>query len=397
MGIEACTILHVDMDAFFAAIELHDHPELRGRPVIVGSAPDARGVVCTASYEARKYGVHSAMPSRTAYRLCPHGVFLPVRKERYADISRQVMAVFRSVTPMVEQISIDEAFLDVAGILRRFGNPVVVAQHIRALLRSELQLTGSVGVAPNKFLAKLASDMRKPDGLTITPSDPQEILEFLAPLSVSKIWGVGKVTAEHLASKRIRTIGEIQALTRNEAAALLGGGHGRQIWRLSQGLDNRKVDPAPRIEKSISHEDTFPHDISDPKIVRQTLIKLTEKVGRRLRKSGMFATVGQLKLRYGDFTTITRQRRFAPITCHDRDLLRCACGLLEAENVSRPVRLIGFGVSDLRATAAEDEHGQLLLFDETATEEGRRERALDHVVDSLREQLGHDIIRRGDW
>jgi len=253
-----------------------------------------------------------------------------------------------------------------------------------------------VGVACNKFLAKLASDMEKPDGLTIVPSGEEEIRAFLAPLPVRRIWGVGKATGGRLLKHGIRTIGQVQTMTPAEVARLLGPSAGYHIWRLAQGRDDRDVQPGPREEKSLSHEETFPEDCGDWGILRQTLIELVEKVGRRLRRSGRRAAVAQIKVRYHDFQTITRQRRFGKPVDSDRELLDCALSLLEAEGIDEPLRLIGFGVSQLCSDSSSHDADQLLLFAEGETADPR-DTELDRAVDAIRDRYGTSSLRRGDW
>ena len=301
------TILHVDMDAFFAAIEQRDRPEFRGRPVVIGAPPDRRGVVSTASYEARVFGVHSAMPSRTAARLCPQAVFLPVNMAHYHEVSGQIMDLFASFTPHVEQLSVDEAFLDVAGATRLYGDPPDIARTLKDRIKEETGLTASVGVATNKFLAKLASDLEKPDGLTVLPAEPEHILAFLAPLPVEKIWGVGPSASARFRGAGLRTIGDIQVLSEHSLQQLAGKAFGTHVWRLAHGRDSRTVQP-DQGARSISNEYTFDEDCTDPGQVRARLIELTEHVGWRLRRAGLWAGTAHLKLRYEDFTTITRQR-----------------------------------------------------------------------------------------
>jgi nucleotidyltransferase/DNA polymerase involved in DNA repair len=391
-------IFHVDMDAFFAAVEQRERPELRGFPVVVGSPPDKRGVVCTASYEARQFGVRSAMPSRTAYRLCPQAVFLPVRRELYCEVSRQIMAIFERLTPVVEPVSIDEAFLDVAGFLVRHPDPPAVAKSLRRRIYEETGLTASVGVATNKFLAKIASDFRKPAGLTVVPADPAEIVTFLAPMSVSKIWGVGRVTAQTLAEAGIHIIAQLQQTPVDRLERLLGARTAAHLHELAFGRDERPV-VVSREEKSISNETTFDEDCQDPQVVRQTLLELTEKVGRRLRTAQRLAGTAQIKLRFADFTTITRQQAFKPPICSDRALLDCARQLCDRELGDRAVRLIGFGVTNLIEPSLVEEAQPLLFSDraEVYPEENGRDAELDVVVDELRQRFGSGILKRGTW
>ncbi len=389
-GNPSATILHLDMDAFYAAVEVLDHPEWRGKPVIVGSPPDRRGVVSTASYEARKFGVRSAMPSRTAGRLCPQGVFVPVRMARYAEVSRQVMAIIESFTPFYEQVSVDEAFLDISGVLRRWKTGRAVAVALRARIREEIGLTCSVGVATNKFLAKLASDLQKPDGLSEVPLGDDAITAFLAPMPVSRIWGVGKVTEAHCRAFGLRTIGDVQRLGLPGLVPVVGETMARHMVALAHGRDGRVV-VTEYEAKSISNETTFAVDCPDPAIVRQTLVQLVEEVGGRLRADGRLARTGHLKLRYEDFSTLTRQRALAPPTHADHDLIACAVGLFDREAVARPVRLIGFGVSGFDDDPA-DALQPLLVFGEEPGD--RRQDALDRAADALRRRYGRASLRR---
>ncbi len=380
-------ILHVDMDAFFAAVEIRENPELRGKPVVIGSPPDKRGVVSTASYEARKFGIHSAMPSRTAGKLCPHAIFLPVNSTLYSEVSHQVMDILNRFTPYVEQVSIDEAFLDVTGAMRQWTDAVELARALRQTIKDELQLTASAGVAGNKFLAKLASDMDKPDGLTVVPREPDEIVSFLAPLPVGRIWGVGKAAEKRLKRFGITTVEELQEHDETTLRRWFGEAFGSHLWHLARGLDERPI-VTDRDAKSISNEHTFGVDCDNIAVVRQRLIELTENVGRRLRRSEKYAGTGQIKLRFADFKTLTRQQAFPSPTRTDHDLLACALELFEREKVRKPIRLIGFGVANLSETP-----GQQLLFEEP----NHRQQALDEAVDKIRENFGKGALRRGDW
>ena len=384
-------ILHIDMDAFFAAVEQRDHPELRGKPVVVGAPADQRGVVSTCSYEARAFGVHSAMPSREAFRRCPQAIFVPPNMPRYAAVSRQVFAIFERFTPLVEPVSIDEAFLDVTGSRRLFGEPEAIAISIRAAIHAETGLTASVGVAGNKFLAKLASESRKPDGLTVVPRSRTEVLAFLAPLPVGRLWGVGKVMRELLEGHNYRLIGDIQHATGPALAAVVGHHAASHLLRLAFGEDEREIETDAE-EKSISREYTFPADCRDPDRLRAVLRDLTDDVGQRLRESGKFAGVGKLKLRWSDFQTLTRQRSFPAPVCDDFTLRRLALELLQAEPLVQPVRLIGFGVSGFTT----ERHEQLSLFDDPPAVRRDRDEKLCHTVDRLRNKLGADQIVRAD-
>jgi DNA polymerase-4 len=376
------------MDAFFASVEQHDHPELRGKPVVVGAAPDQRGVVSAASYEARTFGIHSAMPSSEAGRRCPHAVFVPVNGKRYREVSKQVFAIFERFTPLVEPLSIDEAFLDVSGATRLFGGPVEIARRLKAAIRDETGLTASVGVAHNKFLAKLASDMEKPDGLTVVPEQREELRRFLAPLSVGRIWGVGNVTRQALAGRGIRTIGDLQVTPLERLAGVVGRHNARHLLRLAWGEDAREIE-LTREEKSMSREHTFLQDCADPDVVREVLHELVEDVAGRLREAHRYGCVAHLKLRWADFQTITRQRKLARPACDDFSLRRAAEELLEEQEMRQPVRLVGFGVSRLVDQAVE----QLSLFD-VDPQTSRREESLSRTVDRIRARHGKDSIGR---
>lgn len=385
------TFFHIDLDAFFASVELLDDPSLKGKPVIVGAAPGSRrGVVSTCSYEARAFGVRSAMPSREAARLCPQGVFLPCDMARYAAVSRQVMAIFERFTPLVEPVSIDEAFLDVSGGRRLFGDGAAIAARIRAAIRDELRLTASVGVAGNKFLAKLCGEIAKPDGLLAAPRTREEIVAFLAPLPVGRLWGVGKVLKAQLAQHGYQTIGDLQRAERARLETQIGRHTAGHLLQLAFGDDPREVETS-REEATISREHTFDVDCRDAAQLERTLRELVDDVGRRLRADGRFATVGRLKLRWSDFSTITRQRPCDAPCRDDLSLRDLAQRLLAAEEVRQPVRLIGFGVAGL---VAQRQQQPDLFADDTL----RRERleALSATVDRLRDRLGPDSIARAE-
>lgn len=388
------TILHVDMDAFYAAIEVLDHPEWAGKPVVVGAPPDKRGVVSTCSYEARKFGIHSAMPSRTAGRLCPQAVFVSPRMGRYEAISKQIMAVFEEFTPLVEPLSLDEAFLDVRGGLHLWGTAIAIARALKDRIRTRIGLTASVGVAPNKFLAKIASDLNKPDGLTVVPVTEPGIMDFLAPLPVTKMWGVGKVSAARLEREGIRTIGQLQGLTIAAMERLFGKNGARDMAELARGRDCRPV-VTQWEEKSISHEHTFDADELDIVRVRHRLLELAEEVGGRLRQAGKQATTVQIKLRFSDFSTITRQVSLARATDSDRDLIASAFTLFDREGVTRAIRLVGFGVSRLVSDEIPPPRQGELLLEARPSREDHRNRNLDKAVDALRQAFGNQAVKRG--
>lgn len=372
-------IAHVDMDAFYAAIEQRDRPELSGKPVIVGADPKGRGVVSAASYEAREYGVGSAMPIGRAARLCPHAAFLPVDMAKYRRVSLQIMAILADFSPLVEPVSVDEAFVDFTGTEGLFGSPLEAVRQLKARIRRETGLTASAGLAPNKFLAKVASDLEKPDGLVVV--QPGGEAHFLAPLPVERIWGVGRVTAGALRELGITTVGQLQGVPR----AVLGqrfGRHGEDLHDLAFGRDDRAVEPFG-VPKSVGAEETFEADVRDLERLKPTLRAHAERVAAELREGGFAAARVTLKLRVAPFETHTRSVMGEP-TQDGLELYRRAAGLLERERVTRPVRLIGLSASRLGPAGV----GQLDLFDPAAL---RRER-LSRVVDRLTERFGAGTV-----
>lgn len=385
----APTILHVDMDAFYASVEQRDRPELRGKPVIIGAPPHARGVVSAASYEARVFGVHSAMPSREAGRLCPQGVFLPCDMPRYVRASRQVFKIFEQFTPLVEPLSIDEAFLDVTGARRLYGDGPAIARKIKEEIRRQTGLTASVGVAPNKFLAKLASDLGKPDGLTIVPRARKAIMDLLAPLPVGRLWGVGKVTQETLHAAGLRTIGDIQNAGEKKLAAVAGAHAAAHLYRLALGEDARAME-LDWLEKSISREHTFDRDCAHRDSLESTLLYLVEDVGRQLREDGRLAGTARIKVRWKNFHTITRQMHLQTPCRDDAHLWAAARELWLPIRLEQPVRLLGFGVTDLKSASAA---GQLSLFDQSDAATRRMEQ-LSQAVDRIRTRFGKASLRR---
>ena len=298
-------IIHVDMDAFYASVEQRDRPELEGKPIIVGGSPDQRGVVAAANYAVRQFGVHSAMPSSTARRLCPHAIFLPAQLDYYAQISDQIREIFHRFTPLVEPLSLDEAFLDVSGSERLFGTAESVGRQIKESIRSELNLVASVGIAPNKFLAKIASDLEKPDGFVQV--DPRGVQAFLDPLPVGRLWGVGRQTSKVFQRLGVHTIGQLRALPLSVLTSHFGS-HGEHLSKLAHAIDNRPVVP-DREAKSISNETTFATDLDDQESLRAWLLELTEQVARRLRRHALRGRTVEIKVRFADFQTITRSRK----------------------------------------------------------------------------------------
>ena len=377
---DAATILHVDLDAFFAAVEQRDRPELRGKPVIVGGDPGARGVVSTASYEARRFGVHSAMPLRTAAALCPEGIFLPVDGAKYRTASRAVMEILGRYTPRVEQVSIDEAFLDVAGSEALFGPPVAIAAAIRAAVRSEVGLTASVGVATTKLVAKIASDLRKPDGLVAVAAGDEAA--FLAPLPIGRLWGVGAQTRAALAEYGVRTIGDLAAVDPRLLVRRLGQ-HGATLVERARGVDPSPVTGEAEA-KSVSHEHTFDVDTSDVDQIERTLLALAEGVASRLRAGGVRAATVVVKIRDSHFRTVTRQRTLAEPTDLAEPIWHIALDLARPAIRGRRIRLVGVGAHGL------GEPSQLGLF---APADDRQHRVVD-ATDAVRRRFGERAVTR---
>jgi nucleotidyltransferase/DNA polymerase involved in DNA repair len=381
-------VVHIDMDAFYAAVEQRDHPQLRGRPVIVGADPkggQGRGVVSTASYEARPFGVHSAMPISQAYRLCPHAVYLPVRMGRYQEISARIFAIFRRYTDRVEALSIDEAFLDVTGSTRLFGPVEDIARRIKQDIAREEHLVASVGVAPNKFLAKLASDLSKPDGFLVLSDSDAEVESFLHDLPIHRLWGVGEKTTRQFEALGLRTIGQVAQWPQSQLTArfaLLG----THIWRLAHGIDDRPVEPQ-RAPKSISAETTFSADTDDVRLWRRTLLGLAEQVAHRLRVEGFMTTRVTLKFRDADFVTLTRSRSFNEPTAVATDLYHAASDLLQTVlRRQRRARLLGVAATGLTAVAQQ----QLSLFCDAS----RRSLQLAQAEDAIKARFGARAITR---
>ena len=375
------TILHVDLDAFFAAVEQRDRPELRGKPVIVGGGgPNQRGVVSAASYEARTFGVHSAMPLRTAGRLCPNGVFLPVDGAKYQAVSREVMTILRRYTPLVEPISIDEAFLDVTGSRKLFGDGETIGRLVKKAIHEEVGLTASVGVARTKLVAKIASDLRKPDGLVVVKPGDEEA--FLRPLPISRLWGVGAKSAAALSEYGVRTIGDLAGLPADLLVRRFGK-HGASLGDRARGLD---ADPVGNRDaaKSVGHEHTFDVDTSDRDVIERTILAMSEGVAGRLRDSHVRASTVTVKIRDTSFRTITRQRTLSEPTDLTEPIFRTALELARPEVRGLKIRLLGVTASGL------GERDQLSLFE---ADDPRRRRVTE-AADTVRHRFGERAITR---
>lgn len=375
------------MDEFFAAVEKLDNPELRGKPILVGGDPRGRGVVATASYEARVFGCHSAMPMAKAVRLCPQAVIVTPHFDRYSHFSQQVFEVFHRFTPMVEGLSIDEAFLDVSGCEGLFGPGPAIARQIKDQIRQETGLTASVGVAPNKFLAKLASDLKKPDGLVVIEQDGAQAI--LDPLPVRKIWGIGPAAEKLLARINVQTIGQLRRAPRELLERAFGKDGAEHYLRLSQGLDDRPVETGSQA-KSIGQEETFAHDVDDLEKLRSVLLTQVEDIARKLRAENLLARTVSLKIRYGDFTTLSRSSTLSAPSDVTAQLWETAQGLLDAwaARAFTPLRLLGVHLSGLTNPAGR----QLSLFEAPST---ARQSKLDKALDDIAERFGDKAVRRG--
>jgi DNA polymerase-4 len=386
---EGPSILHLDLDAFYASVEQRERPELRGRPVVVGGL-GARGVVAAASYEAREFGIHSAMPTTRARRLCPDAEFVTPRIDFYAQVSHEVMAILRSATPLVEPLSLDEAFLDVRGAARLLGTGPEIAVMLRRQVRDELALTASVGVASTKMLAKIASDASKPDGLLVI--EPGTELAFLHPLPVRRLWGVGPATQRKLTDLGVTTVGDLSRIPESVLVDKLGEAAGRHLHALAHNRDTRPVEP-DRVTKSIGHEETFATDRSDRRGLEQDVLRMADRVAARLRDHDKVARTVQLKLRYRDFATITRAHTLAEATDLAATIAAEARGLLDATDLRDGIRLLGVTAMQLEDAVAVQ--GQLSF--ETGTDAVApvaREDALERTIDAVRARFGADAVGR---
>jgi DNA polymerase-4 len=381
-------ILHIDMDAFFASVEQHDNPGLRGKPVIVGADPRGRGVVSTCSYEARKFGVHSAQPIKEAYRLCPKGIFLPVRGSRYAEVSRNIMQLLSQYTPLIEPLSLDEAFLDLTASQKIFGTAESIGRRIVLEIENQIGLSASVGIAPNKFLAKLASDLHKPHGfVVINPENANDILETLG---IEKLWGVGPKTAAILHGMGIKTIGMLRQMNPQTLADNLGE-IGLQLYQLAYGHDERPVSPSEPV-KSVGHEMTFQVDTDDNEFLTGVLLWLCDQVARRLRQNGLKGRVITIKLRDGSFKTLTKRITLEQPTDFEETIYQEALKLFKRiPRAGLKIRLIGVSVSDFEDKTTL----QLGLFSTEPQTVQKDLSKLHHTLDQLKDRFGEKIITKG--
>ena len=376
-------IMHLDMDAFFASVEQVDQPELQGKPVIVGGSRD-RGVVAAASYEARRYGIHSAMPMYTASRLCPQGIFLRGRRGRYSEISRRIMHLLRDYSPLMEPASIDEAYVDLTGTEKLFGPPRRIAEAAKQRIFAEHGLTCSIGLAPNKFVAKIASAWNKPDGITEVPED--QVLSFLQELPLSKLPGVGHKTLVRLQRFNMHCVGDIRRFPAHfweERLGRLGAVLVQRAW----GVDHSPVLPASK-RKSCGAENTFARDLSDQGELRPWILAQSEEVGESLRRKGLQGRTVTLKLKFNDFRVLTKSETLAEATDATRTIFEAAWGLLEQTELRSPVRLTGVSVSSFSSPAR-----RLSLFPEQEEERRNRQR-LDRAVDAIRKKFGSGALQR---
>ena len=372
-------IMHVDMDAFFASVEQLDHEEYRGKPLIVGGI-GSRGVVSTCSYEARKFGVHSAMPTAKAMKLCPQGIFIQGNYPRYSEVSQQIFDIFDHYSPLIEPLSIDEAFLDISGMERLMENPRQYAMKLKTEIREKTGIVASVGIAPNKFLAKIASDLEKPDGLVLVGRD--RVQEFLDPLPVRRIWGVGAKTATVLERLQVKTIFDLRQIEYEKLHSIMGDKTAQHLYTLARGIDERPVAPRGRA-KSIGNEITFGEDLQQAEDALQILLELSVKVGWRLRKAGFKAKTVQLKLRKNDFTTFTRQKQLFEPSNFDNDIYTAIRELFETLNITNGIRLLGV------STTGFGEMESLSLFHD------ERKDRLYKAIDGINSKFGKLGVTRG--
>ncbi len=378
-------ILHIDMDAFYASVEQLDHPELKGKPVIVGGSSN-RGVVTAASYEARKFGVHSAMPVFKARQRCPHGIFVHGRMHRYKEVSKRIMRILKDFSPLVEPVSIDEAYMDIAGCRRLFGGPVAIGQALKETIRADTALTCSVGIAPNKFLAKIASDVDKPDGLFAIMTE--DVADFIATLPIRKVPGVGRKMYSRLEAMGIVTLGNVTTYPPDMLQKKLGK-FGKRLRELAAGIDSSKVSPDTP-HKSVSTERTLASDTDDRRILRDHILKQSEEVARQLRKSGLQAKTIVLKVKHSDFKRVTRNLTLERPTQSSKVIFGAAVSLFDKYRLTQKVRLIGVGASSLLPLGTPV---QMTLFGKEQRQDNNWEK-VDQVVDGISAKFGKDAIRR---
>ncbi len=381
-------IIHADMDAFYASVELLDKPHLRDKPVAVGGPSRSRGVISAANYVARKYGVHSALPCAIATRRCPDLILIKPRMSVYADYSRKIKEVFYRYTPVIEPLALDEAFLDATASEKLFGSTEVIGKKIKQEIKSELGLTVSIGIAPNKFLAKIASDIQKPDGFVIV--QPDAIQEFLDPLPVTRIWGIGKVSSKNLKENSVETIKDLRLLPRQQLQQWFGK-HGLHLWELAHGIDNRQVITDSQA-KSMSHETTFDTNVDNRETVQAHLLNLTEQVSARLRHSDLKGQTVSIKVRYADFDTITRSYSVADATNNTSQIWQIVKEILLPKiKINRQgIRLLGVGVSKLDNGQPTNKQ-QLDLFQQTDQDDSN----IDKLTDTINRKFGSDALKRG--
>lgn len=381
-------IIHADMDAFYASVEIRERPDLADKPVAVGGSAEHRGVISAANYVARQYGVHSALPTATAMKRCPDLILLRGRMDLYSEVSQQIQNIFARYTPLIEPLSLDEAFLDVTASEKLFGPTPEIAWRIKQEVKAELSLVVSMGVAPNKFIAKIASDIDKPDGFCIV--NPDEIQDFLDPLPVTRIWGVGKTTDAMLEQHGIRTIKQLRTWKKSNLTQLFGN-HGEHLWQLAHGIDSRQVIPDHEA-KSISHETTFAVDLSDMDILLAHLLHLTEQVAWRLRHNHYQGRTVQLKVRFADFSTITRSETLTASTNQTDIIWQCVKRLILTRLPARhkPVRLIGVGVSGFDSEPGFNPQQQDLFADTKIDNH-----SIDELSDNIKKRFGLDALQRG--
>lgn len=379
-------ILHVDMDAFYAAIELRDDPSLAGKPVVVGGSPTGRGVIAAASYEARKFGLHSAMPGAQAIRLCPQAVFIKPQMEKYSAVSKQIREIFNRFTPVFEPLALDEAFLDVAGSEKLFGDAATIGRAIQSTIAEELKLDASVGVAPNKFLAKIASDLDKPNGFVVVQQ--ADITEFLDQLDISRVWGVGPKTQQTFLRLGVQRIGQLRLLPMDTLKQLFGL-NADHFWRLARGIDTRQVVP-DRIAKAVGHESTFPQDIDNDEVLESWVWELADQVGRRLRRNQILGKTIRIKIRFHDFRTISRSKTVSAHTNTTRRIAETSLKLLQTVRSEQrdSIRLLGVSVGGLSSKPDQ----QQMLFDQ---EQDQRTKQIDSAADAIRDRFGNAAMKRG--